>query len=219
MKNLQFQRMGTRAVLVECQQAQASLEVQQICWGLDLLSSQLTGIVESVPGMNNLLLIFDSLQARENALPMLPELWLLASDQNQQRETRCVKIGVHYGGERGADLSELARSAGMSIDQLVERHAHAQYTVFCLGAHPGFAYLGGLDFALHAPRRSAPRQRVEAGSVAIGGSQTGVIAATMPSGWNLIGSTEQVFFDHRLDPPALLAPGDRVQFEILEVSA
>ncbi|WDY55777.1 5-oxoprolinase subunit PxpB [Pseudomonas sp. PSKL.D1] len=219
MKNLQFHRMGTRAVLIECQQAQASVEVQQICWGLDLLSQELAGLTESVPGMNNLLLIFDSLQARENAFPRLPELWHLASDQNQQRESRCIKIGVHYGGDRGADLSELARHAGLSINQFVERHARSQYTVFCLGAHPGFAYLGGLESALHAPRRSAPRQRVEAGSVAIGGSQTGVIAATMPSGWNLIGSTEQVFFDHRLDPPALLAPGDRVQFEILEVSA
>ncbi|MDQ2971750.1 MAG: carboxyltransferase domain-containing protein, partial [Pseudomonadota bacterium] len=72
------------------------------------------------------------------------------------------------------------------------------------------------DRALRAPRRAAPRIRVPAGSVAIGGAQTGIYPRELPGGWNLIGRTPLVLFDVEREPPCLLAPGDRVRFRAID---
>ena len=81
-----------------------------------------------------------------------------------------------------------------------------------LGFAPGFPYLLGLDPQLHMPRRASPRTRVPAGSIAIGGVQTGIYPTELPGGWQLIGRTPLALFDARRDPPTLLVPGDRVRF-------
>ena len=62
------------------------------------------------------------------------------------------------------------------------------------------------------PRRDSPRTSVPAGSVAIGGSQTGVYPLPSPGGWNIIGRTPLRLFDPARDPAALLRTGDRVRF-------
>ena len=89
------------------------------------------------------------------------------------------------------------------------------YTVACLGFSRGFPYLEGLDPALHLPRRDSPRARVPAGSVAIAAELTGIYPRATPGGWHLVGTTDAVLFDESAEPPALLAPGDRVRFVVL----
>lgn len=125
---------------------------------------------------------------------------------------RLVEIPVHYGGSDGPDIDAVAKHTGLSVDALIERHSAAEYTVYFLGFQPGFAYLGGLDPALATPRRKDPRVTVPAGSVGIGGEQTGVYPTASPGGWQLIGRTSAVLFDPNRDPPSLLEPGDRVRF-------
>lgn len=124
---------------------------------------------------------------------------------------RTVEIPVVYGGEHGPDLDAAARELGMSTETLVERHAAGDYTVAMIGFAPGFPYLSGLDPALALPRLATPRTRVPAGSVAIGGAQTGIYPRESPGGWRILGRTPRRLFDPRRDPPALLAPGDRVR--------
>jgi len=80
---------------------------------------------------------------------------------------------------------------------------------------PGFAYLGGLSPKLATPRRTTPRTVVPAGTVGIGGSQTGVYPLDSPGGWNLIGKTPLAVFDIARPQPALLATGDRVRFRAI----
>ena len=122
------------------------------------------------------------------------------------------EIGVRYGGEDGPDLAAVAEYAGLSPRQVVERHAAGEYRVAMLGFAPGFPYLLGLDPRIAMPRLSTPRQRVEAGSVGIGGTQAGIYPRSGPGGWRIIGRTDAVLFDPARDPPSLLAPGDRVRF-------
>ena len=52
-----------------------------------------------------------------------------------------------------------------------------------LGFLPGFCYLGGLDERIHTPRLANPRIKINAGSVGIGGSQTGIYPLDSPGGW------------------------------------
>lgn len=123
-----------------------------------------------------------------------------------------IVIPVRYDGP---DLAEVATRTGLTRDEVVRRHAAPIYEVYLLGFAPGFGYLGDLDPALVLPRRSTPRTRIPAGSVAIAGAQTAVYPLETPGGWNLIGRTETVMFDPARTPPALLAPGDRVRFEVV----
>jgi KipI family sensor histidine kinase inhibitor len=123
-----------------------------------------------------------------------------------------VEIPVRYGGDDGPDLTDVARTARLDDDEVVQRHAAGEYTVAFVGFSPGFAYLLGLPDELAVPRLETPRTRVPAGSVAIGGRYTGVYPRATPGGWRVIGRTDAELFDAGRDPPANLAPGDRVRF-------
>jgi len=145
--------------------------------------------------------------------------WQPATDQPQlisPNDADCVEIPVCYGGEFGPDLGDVAKHAGLDEDEVVARHSSAEYRVAMLGFAPGFAYLLGLDARLHTPRRATPRTRVPAGAVAIGGAQTGVYPRELPGGWHIVGRTPRVLFDAAREPPALLAPGQRVRFHAID---
>jgi inhibitor of KinA len=123
-----------------------------------------------------------------------------------------VEIPVWYGGRDGADLAEVADRTGRSEAEVVALHAGPEYRVFLVGFMPGFPYLGVVPEELALPRRATPRIQVPGGSVAIAGRQTGIYPSPTPGGWHLIGRTDAPVWDARRDPPALLAPGDRVRF-------
>ena len=104
---------------------------------------------------------------------------------------RVVEVPVRYGGDNGPDLGDVAVHARLPIAEVVRRHTSGRYRVAFCGFLPGFAYLLGLDGALHTPRLSTPRALVPAGSVGIAGGQTGVYPSACPGGWRLIGRTER----------------------------
>lgn len=126
-----------------------------------------------------------------------------------------IEIPVRYGGAHGEDLDTAAQALGLDADTLVARHCAGEYTVAMLGFAPGFPYLLGLDPALALPRLSSPRTRVPAGSVAIGGAQTGIYPRESPGGWRLLGRTPLRLFDPARPQPSLLQPGDRVRFRAI----
>ncbi|GAB3385790.1 5-oxoprolinase subunit PxpB [Lysobacter fragariae] len=125
---------------------------------------------------------------------------------------RVVEIPVIYGGEHGPDLEPSAAELGLSAEELVARHVAGNYTVAMIGFAPGFPYLLGLDPELALPRLASPRTHVPAGSVGIGGAQTGIYPNESPGGWRLIGRTPLALFDPTRESPALLTPGDCVRF-------
>lgn len=125
---------------------------------------------------------------------------------------RVVDIPVCYGGEFGPDLDDVAERHGVAADDVVRIHAAGDYLVYMVGFMPGFAYLGGLSDEIATPRRRSPRTTVPAGTVGIGGQQTGVYPLESPGGWNLIGRTPLRIFDITRPEPTLLVTGDRVRF-------
>ena len=74
-------------------------------------------------------------------------------------------------------------------DDIVARHVAGDYRVAMIGFTPGWSYLSGLDDSLHMPRRQNPRLLTPAGTISIGGVQTGVQCLAGPSGWHLLGRT------------------------------
>ncbi|HEY8682666.1 MAG TPA: 5-oxoprolinase subunit PxpB [Rhodanobacter sp.] len=178
--------------------------------------------LECVPAYASLLLRFDPLAWRDHdgRLPhqrvQAAACKALSEDAPAIPAQRELVIPVCYGGEFGPDLAEVAIHCGVDTDTAITLHTAADYRVAMLGFAPGFPYLLGLDPQLAVPRRADPRQRVPAGSVAIGGSQTGIYPDALPGGWQLIGRTPLRLFDVAASPPSLLAAGDRVRFRAID---
>jgi inhibitor of KinA len=126
-----------------------------------------------------------------------------------------VEIPVCYGGRFGPDLEDIAARCALGVGEVVAMHSGADYVVHAIGFAPGFAYLGGLPEKLRTPRRTTPRTEVAAGSVGIGGAQTGVYPFASPGGWHILGRTPLKMFDVHRDQPALLKSGDHVRFRAI----
>lgn len=193
----------------------AELAKQRRLWAFADAAASLEGVLETVTGMNNLT-VFALPDADLAALSDgLYHLW--SRIQAGEHQGRHVDIPVHYGGEFGEDLAEVAAFHHTTPAEIVRRHTEPLYTVFMMGFQPGFPYLGGLPEHLHTPRRAVPRTEVPAGSVGIGGSQTGVYPFASPGGWQIIGRTDTALFQTAAYPPTLLLAGDTVRFVAAEV--
>ena len=181
--------------------------------------------VECVPAYASLLLRFDpcnwpAADGRGAHQRLSEAVTTALQNEAAQAETpREVEIPVWYGDEAGPDLKEVAALCKLSADEVVARHCAGEYRVAMLGFAPGFPYLLGLDPALAVPRRADPRLKVPAGSVAIGGSQTGIYPGELPGGWQLIGRTPLRLFDAHAAAPSLLQAGDRVRFRAIDGGA
>ncbi|HEY0153247.1 MAG TPA: 5-oxoprolinase subunit PxpB [Longimicrobium sp.] len=183
--------------------------------------SHLPGLIECVPGFTSLTIHYDPVQLPPPDAGWLDSLAQLLDELEESAgdDGRLVEIPVCYGGDFGPDLKSLASLHGLTADDVVALHAAGDYRVHLIGFVPGFPYLGGLDAKLATPRRESPRTVVPAGSVGIGGAQTGVYPVESPGGWQLIGRTPLRLFDAHRDPPALLRAGDRVRFVPVDAEA
>ena len=189
-----------------------------------LASQRFPGVIELVPAYASVAVIYDPQRVAAAAPPSespyhrLVALLAAALEdlhENEATTPRTVEIPVCYGGAYGPDLEEVAHRHRLSPEDVVALHARGTYVVYMIGFAPGFAYLGGLPPELATPRRAEPRTAVPAGSVGIGGSQTGVYPLALPGGWQLIGRTPLRLFDPARPPPSLLDVGDRVRFRVL----
>jgi KipI family sensor histidine kinase inhibitor len=137
-------------------------------------------------------------------------------DVSNAETSRVIEIPVCYGRAFGEDFDTVAAELELTSDVFIARHSAPLYHVAMIGFAPGFPYLSGLDPALALPRLTTPRIRVPAGSVGIGGAQTGVYPRESPGGWRLIGRTPLRLFDPQRAAPSLLTPGDRVRFVAID---
>lgn len=212
--------LGDRAVVVHCGEAideETFRRVQAV--RARILSDTPAGTTDVVAGFTSVALHFDPLLVRrgDGVLPTAAMTAAVAAlvtgfDAAPLVPGRPFEIPVCYEGEMAPDLEEVARRAGLGADEVIALHSAAEYVVRVVGFLPGFPYLGGLDPRLVTPRRDTPRKRVPAGSVGIGGAQTGIYPLESPGGWNIIGRTDARLFVPQRTPPALLAVGDRVRF-------
>lgn len=122
------------------------------------------------------------------------------------------EIPVLYGGSWGPDLPFVAGRNRLSSEEAAAMHARETYLVYVVGFSPGFAAMGTVPEEIQAPRLPSPRTKVPAGSVGIGGAQTGIYAVESPGGWRLIGRTPMRLFDLRKSPPSFFQAGDLARF-------
>ena len=202
--------LGTTGLVFEAPGA-FDLGNQQRIWGMaDALGSWVE-VREAVPGMTNLTILFEQPPHDVRAFgDRLASLW--ESGISKTVAGRTIDLPIVYGGTGGPHLLEVAELTGLSVEEVVSIHSAPVYTVYAVGSHAGYCYLGGLDPRLFVPRRAVPLLSIPAGSLSIAGAQTGVSAAAGPSGWHTIGSADVSFFDPVRTPPSLLSPGDSIRF-------
>jgi KipI family sensor histidine kinase inhibitor len=193
-----FEQLGDRAIrFVRPADVSASSIVRAVkAW---------SGVADVVVARDHVAAYFDRdpLEARTEIALAIAELSQL---RGIDESARTVELRAVYDGE---DLATVAGASGLTVDEVVRRHAAATYTVETMGFAPGFAYMTGLDAALVLPRRATPRTRVPAGSIAIAGEHTAVYPFDSPGGWHLLGHVVGV---RMFDGGALLQLGDRVRF-------
>ena len=217
MSEVKLSMIGSRAVLFEAD-CPFDLAHQERIWALATEASQWKGVREAVPGMTNLTLLLTEVSNDLTRIERdLATLW--AKGTRREVDGRLLEIELTYGGTGGPHLAEVAEMTGLSIDDVIQIHSGKDYTVYAVGSHAGYCYLGGLDKRLETPRRKVPLPRLPGGSLSVAGLQTGVSASPGPSGWNTIGSADVSFFDPNKAQPALLKPGDRIRFLPVEAIA
>lgn len=169
------------------------------------------GVIETIPTYRSLFVAYDPVTTDYETLSH----WLmakLAGDLPPVKAGRQWRFPVCYGGEFGVDLPFVAEKTGLSEAEVVRRHAGGVYRIYMMGFIPGFTYLGGLDSQLAVPRRDDPRLTSPAGTISIGGVQTGIQCLVSPTGWHLIGRTPARTYDPARAEVFFLEPGDSVRF-------
>jgi len=170
-----------------------------------LRNMRVAGVVEIVPAARTVL-VECTLHARSHVVELVSTVDL---DRGPVTEGALIEVPTIYDGP---DLADVAARAALSVAEVIELHAGAEYRAAFCGFAPGFVYLTGLPAALWRPRRAEPRPRVPAGSVAIGAEFTGVYPTASPGGWHLLGHTEEAMWDATRERPSFIVPGDRVRF-------
>lgn len=217
--------MGDTAYLIELEgELNAGLLARVRGLAETLRADALEGVVEIVPAFASVGVIYEPerVPTPRGELP-----WRVVGDwierhlagkgaTTKTRKPRTHLVPVCYGGEHGPDLELVAKATKRDVDAVVKLHSGADYQVAALGFSPGFPYLLGLPAALVTPRRSTPRARVAAGSVGIGGRQTGIYPGESPGGWQLIGRTNLSLFEPGAGEPVRMAVGDQVKFKAVK---
>lgn len=202
---------GARAMLLELP---TSAEVAALA--LALRDGPPAGVEEVVPAARTVLIRFDPGQVTAPSLELAVRAIDLSAPVADAPSTGAVVIPVVYDG---ADLEDVARMTGLSVEAVVQRHAAASYRCGFCGFAPGFSYLVGGDPALQVARLDEPRAQVPAGSVAIAGQFSAVYPQPSPGGWRLLGRTDARMWDLGRPSPALAPPGTAVRFEPVRARA
>ena len=218
MDNYQLHINSDNSIIIEFSEP-VSFELTRFILGIKqtIEKNNPIGFIEAVPAYNSLLVIFRADQfSPKKVISDLQQL-IKQTKPLAVSENKTHIVPVCYDASFGPDLEHVAQHCGLSTQEVIQRHSEQDYPVFMLGFLPGFLYLGDLVPSLHCPRRDEPRPQIQAGSVGIGGNQTGIYPITSPGGWQIIGRTPITMFNPESNSPAIAKPLDIVRFKSISI--
>ncbi len=217
MQNIKIVAAGDSSLLIEFG-SEINEEInRKITTIVQLMKDQqIEGVVDMIPAFCSLLINYDpriiSFEKMQKRMQALVKMDLKGGVQRR----RVFEIPVCYGGQYGPDMETITAHSGLTEKEVIEIHSSRDYLIYMLGFLPGFCYLGGLDERIHTPRLANPRVKISAGSVGIGGSQTGIYPMDSPGGWQLMGMTPVRTYDPGRKKPILVEAGDYIRFIPIE---
>jgi inhibitor of KinA len=186
-----------------------------------LLTNHFQGLLDVIVASNSITLVYDADTIKQTysikspfdyAANKLREAYQQTAHERTRREANFFRIPVCYEQPFAPDLDFVSTHAGLDKEIVIRFHTEKTYRVWMIGFLPGFPYLGEVDSRIVVPRKTAPRAKVEAGSVGIAGLQTGIYPLDSPGGWQIIGRTPLPLFTKDAMPPVFLEAGDAVRF-------
>ncbi|WP_160717469.1 5-oxoprolinase subunit PxpB [Chitinophaga solisilvae] len=212
--------LGDSAIIVTWEQRidpAVHAEVMKTYYHLRSLTSPY--ITDLIPAYASLTIVFNTAQLRYSGhKPAMQWMMAWVREQVKHPENRDIPaprelhIPACYDPSLAPDITEMAASRQVAINDIIAWHTQTVYTVYLTGFLPGFPYMGKVCAALETPRRKQPRLQVPAGSIGIAGAQTGIYPITSPGGWNIIGQTPLRMFSTTAEEPCYCRPGDKVRF-------
>ncbi len=196
--------LGKHALLLEPKIENGKLEKIHRVYQL-LEMEQSTLINDVVPAYQSIAIFYDT--AKKDVLNYLE---LLRFSTLKSKSSKTIEVEVNY--DQGLDWNRVTEETGLTKSEIIERHSKPVYTIAMIGFVPGFIFLEGLQPELAVPRMETPRITIPAGSIGIGGNQTGIYSIESPGGWNIIGNSNHRFFDIQRIPPNDVTPGDMLKF-------
>ena len=178
----------------------------------NIQKEKIKGISDIVPAFSSVLVSYDPGVLSYRSLCTQLEKCLSMTSSVAHKQKRIVAIPVCYEEEYGPDLKFVAEHAGLSEEEVIQIHTSKEYLIYMLGFQPGFPYLGGLDERIFTPRLAVPRTLIKAGSVGIGGEQTGLYPLASPGGWQIIGTTPVKAYNPDKNPSIPYEAGDYIRF-------
>ena len=202
-----FHRISPEVLSIELEETSAA----ELSYVAEQLESRFSSI-QDVVFLNGVITLFST-----ELNQILDELssFFDSMDETDESSFRTWYIPIWYNG---LDLQFIAEKKGLSIDQIKEIHQKGEYTVEGYGFLPGFFYAAGVPESLDLPRRSSPRARVPAQSVAFAAGQMAIYPFETSGGWNILGTTPYQFFDSDKNPPVIIKAGDRLRFYEIDES-
>lgn len=189
-----------------------------IAFAKKMSKSKNAGIIELVPAYNELLVHYNPQILPYNKLLDIFKEIEANLNISKSYTSELLHIPVCYNDEFSPDIEIVAKRNKLTVNEVIRIHTSKEYLVYMLGFTPGFCYLGGLDERIATPRKDAPRQLIEAGSVGIAGSQTGIYPIDSPGGWQIIGKTPLKLFNPESKPEFLIEAGNYLKFEAINIS-
>lgn len=176
-----------------------------------------SNIAQSIPAYHSLLIVVQEMEYLPVVQTLASAFLQIYQPIQQKTEEKPMIIPVCYHPELGNDLQTIAQYAGLSVPEVISIHNLTTYHIYMIGFLPGFPYMGDVDTRIAIPRKSQPVS-TRCGAVGIAGIQTGIYPCNSPGGWHIVGYTPINLFNSQLSQPGLLAAGQQVKFEPIELS-
>ncbi|MEH7076427.1 5-oxoprolinase subunit PxpB [Neobacillus drentensis] len=210
---MDIQPLGDAAILISFGEGINKTIYQRVQHFTSMLQlAHIPGIIEWVPAYHSVAIYYRPEIISYKKLVETVERMDYDSQSVESFQPIVYEIPVYYGGESGQDLPYIAQYHKISEEKVISLHSDKEYLIYMVGFVPGFPYLGGLAPQLEIPRLEHPRPRVPAGSVGIGGDQTGIYPSEVPSGWRIIGRTPIKLFEVDNPSPFLFSAGNYIKF-------
>ena len=169
-------------------------------------------LIEIVPSYTSILITYNIFKYNFEEIQVFLESVLNGLTIEDESELEVINVDVYYGDEVGIDLLRVAKTAQISVKEVIKIHSSKIYDVFAIGFLPGFAYMATVDERIVTPRLESPRKKIPKGSVAIADNQTAIYPQNSPGGWNILGKTTFELFDKTLDTLSPITIESRIKF-------
>ena len=172
---------------------------------------KIRGVTNLTPSYNKLILSFDlTITNYKNIKNLLENLTI---SKNIKKDSKKIEIPVCCEEEYGLDFKRLVKRLNINKNEILKLYFDKEYFCYMTGFIAGMPFLGDLHDNIRCDRLETPRVKVPKGSVGITEQFANIYTFESPGGWNIIGNTPMKIFDNEnLNQPALINPGDRVNF-------